>query len=152
MPGSVTIVFDEAAPRLLREELQSIADHVEDSLEVIKLPPIVVRTDCSFATSKRHFAGVITGNVVVMYVCPDLANQPISLIRGVLYHEMGHVLQFIEKQLKGKNEMGDRDYEQDCDYKVEMTCGIKIYYDKSMVQRVGKKKKTWLMKRPRGLE
>lgn len=152
MPGSVTIVFDETTPSFLRHELQAIADEVEDCLEVIKIPPIVVRMDCDFATSKRHFAGVITGNVVVMYICPDLVEQPISRIRGILYHEMGHILQFIEKQLKGKNEQGPRDYEQDCDYKVEMTCGIKLYYDGDMIQRFGKKQDSWIPKRPKGLE
>lgn len=152
MPGSVTIVFDPSTPSILRSELQSIADEVQDCIEVVKIPPIVVRMSCEFASSKRNFAGVIADNVVIMHLCPDLADQPISRIRGIFYHEMGHVLQFIEKQLKGKNELGDRDYEQDCDYKVEMTCGIKIYYDTDMVQRVGAKQKSWLTKRPKGLE
>jgi hypothetical protein len=152
MSGSVTIVFDEDTPPLLRHELQSIANEVEDCLEVIKLPPIVVRMDCSFATSKRNFAGVITDNVVVMHLCPDLASQPISRIRGIFYHEMGHVLQFIEKQLRGTNLQDGRDYEQDCDYKVEIVCGIKIFYDSKMIQRVGKKQKGWIEKRPRGLK
>lgn len=152
MPGSVTIVFDDATPPILRHELQTIADDVEDCLEVVKLPPMVVRMDCSFATSKRNFAGVIADDVVIMHLCPHLAKQPISRIRGILYHEMGHILQFIEKQLKGRNDLGDRDYEQDCDYKVEMTCGIKIYYDTDMVQRLGAKQSEWLTKRPKGLK
>lgn len=152
MSGSVTIVFDEATPQNLRHELQAIADEVETCLEVVKIPPIVVRMDCGFATSKRHFAGVITGDIIVMHLCPDLAEQPVTRIRGILYHEMGHILQFIEKQLRGRNEQGDRDYEQDCDYKVEMVCGIKIYYDQDKVQRVGKKESSWLAKRPKGLE
>lgn len=152
MPGSVTIVFDPSTPSILRSELQSIADEVQDCIEVVKLPPIVVRMNCEFSRSKRNFAGVIADNVVIMHLCPDLVAQPVSRIRGIFYHEMGHVLQFIEKQLKGKNEMRDRDYEQDCDYKVEMTCGIKIYYDTDMIQRVGTKQESWLTKRPRGLE
>lgn len=152
MPGSVTVVFDEKTPPLLRRELQTIANEVEYCLGVVKIPPIVVRMDCDFATSKRHFAGVITDNVVVMHLCPDLADQPISRIRGIIYHEMGHILQFIESQLKGKVEQGNRDYEQDCDYKVEMVCGIKLYYDRDMVQRFGKKQDDWKSKRPKGLE
>ena len=152
MSGSVTIVFDETTPPILRNELQTIADDVEDCLEVVKIPPIVVRMDCDFATSERHFAGVITDNVVIMYLCPDLATQPISRIRGILYHEMGHILQFIESQLKGKVEQEDRDYEQDCDYKVCITCGINIYYDQDMIQRVGEWDKQWLLSRPKGLK
>jgi len=150
--GPVTIVSEDNIPPLLLDELQRVADDVEDCLGVTELPPIVVRMDCSFATSGRNFAGVITDGVVVMYLCPDFAVQPISLIRGVLYHEMGHILQWIEKQQTGSVDQGDRDYEQDCDYKIEMTCGVHIYYDEDMVQRVGKKERHWRSKRPKGLE
>jgi len=148
----VTIVSGTQVPPLLLDELQAIANDVEDCLGVIRMPPIVIRMSCSFAKSPRNFAGVITGRVTIMYLCPDLADQPLSRIRGILYHEMGHILQWIEEQQTGRVDQGDRDFEQDCDHKIEMTCGVKIYYDQDMVQRVGKKKSDWLIKRPKGLE
>lgn len=152
MSGSVTIVSAQSVPTLLLDELQRIADDVEDCLGVVQLPPIVVRMDCSFASSERNFAGVITDEVVIMYLCPDFANQPISRIRGVLYHEIGHILQWMEKRQNGVLDQGGLDFEQDCDFKVETTCGVHIYYDEDMVQRVGKKKRHWLTRRPKGVE
>lgn len=152
MNGPVTIVSEHNVPPLLLDELQAIANDVEDCLGVVRMPPIVVRMDCSFATSGRNFAGVITDDIVIMYLCPDFADQPISRIRGVLYHEMGHILQWLEKKMTGRVDQGGRDYEQDCDYKIESTCGVKIYYDEDRVQRVGRRKPHWLKKRPRGLE
>ena len=152
MSGPVTIVSEYSIPPLLRDELQRIANDVEDCLGVVKMPPIVVRMDCSFALSERNFAGVITDDIVVMYLCPDLVDQPISRIRGIFYHEMGHILQFLEEKMTGMVDQEDRDYEQDCDYKVESTCGVRIYYDEDHIQRVGEKQKNWLSKRPKGLK
>lgn len=152
MSGPVTIVSENEVPPVLMRELQAIANDVEDCLGVVRMPPIVVRMDCSFALSDRNFAGVITDDIVVMYLCPDLADQPLSRIRGIFYHEMGHILQFLEKKMTGNVNQDGRDYEQDCDHKVEMTCGIRIYYDEDRIQRVGKKEKHWLSRRPKGLK
>jgi len=148
----VTIVSAYSIPQLLLDELQHIANDVENCLDDDQIPPIVVRMDCSFALSNRNFAGVITDNIVVMYLCSDLAEQPLSRIRGIFYHEMGHVLQFLEERQNGHVDQGDRDYEQDCDYKIESACGVKIYYDEDRIQRVGKKKQNWHSKRPLGLK
>jgi len=150
---AVPIVSSDAVPAPLLGELQAIADEVESCLpEEVHLPAIVVRMDCSFASSGRNFAGVIADDVTIMYLCPDLADQPLSRIRGIFYHEMGHLLQWLEKQLTGRVEQHGRDYEQDCDHKLEALCGVTIYYDGDLVQRVGTPSPSWTRKRPKGLE
>lgn len=153
MHSNVAIISSTDVPTPLLPELQAIADHVADCLpDGVHLPPIIVRMDCSFATSDRNFAGVIADDVTLMYLCPDLAEQPLSRIRGIFYHELGHLLQWLEKTLNGRVEQRDRDYEQDCDHKLETLCGVRIYYDEDMVQRVGKVRPGWSRKRPKGLK
>jgi hypothetical protein len=153
MAESVAIVSQDDVPEPLLPELQAIADDVEACLpEGVHLPPLVVRMDCSFATSGRNFAGVVADDVTLMYLCPDLAEQPLSRIRGIFWHEMGHLLQWLEQQLHGHVEQRDRDYEQDCDHKIEALCGVTIYYDRDLVQRVGTPQRSWRRKRPKGLE
>ena len=133
-------------PRNLFHEMSRIANEVEAGLE-FPLPPIVVRMDCSFAEKPRHFAAQ-EGNSTI-YLCPDLADQPITRIRGILYHEFGHVIQRMEKLFNGHVELGDRDYEQDCDWKLEQVTGVRIYYDDDLLQRAGPGARG--KKRPRGL-
>ena len=133
-------------PANLRKELQQIANKVEDGLG-FPLPPIVVRMDCSFAIKPRHFAA--QEGVSTIYLCPDLADQPITRIRGILYHELGHIIQKLEKLINGRTELDNRDYEQDCDYKIEAITGVKIYYDDDLLQRAGPGARG--KKRPKGL-
>jgi len=132
-------------PKNLLNELDEIGRKVEASLDFL-LPPIIIRMDCSFARKPRHFAAQ---ERTTIYLCPDLADQPITRIRGILYHEFGHILQRIEKAITGTVELGDRDYEQDCDYKIEEATGVRIYYDDELLQRAGPGARG--KPRPRGL-
>ena len=133
-------------PKNIRKELFRIAKEVEAGLD-FPLPPIIIRMDCSFAIKSRHFAA--QEGTSTIYLCPDLADQPITRIRGILYHEFGHIIQKLEKLLSGCTELDDRDYEQDCDYKIEMATGVRIYYDDELLQRAGPGARG--KKRPKGL-
>lgn len=133
-------------PINLLQEIQKIARRVETGLD-FPLPPIIIRMDCSFAEKPRHFAA--HEGVSTIYLCPDLADQPITRIRGILYHEFGHIIQGLERLVNGRVELDDRDYEQDCDWKIEQATGIKIYYDNNLLQRAGPGARG--KKRPRGL-
>lgn len=135
-------------PINLIQELEKIAQRVEKGLD-FPLPPIVLSMDCSFAEKPRHFAAQEGISPPTIYLCPDLADQPITRIRGILYHEFGHIIQKLEKLFNGKVELDDRDYEQDCDYKIEAVTGIRIYYDDDLLQRAGQGAHG--KKRPKGL-
>ena len=123
-------------PKNLLNELQQIGRRVEAGLD-FPLPPIIIRMDCSFANKPRHFAAHEGAAASTIYLCPDLADQPISRIRGILYHEFGHIIQALEKLFTGRVELDDRDYEQDCDHKIEEVAGVRIYYDDELLQRAG---------------
>lgn len=128
--------LEKIQPKVLKE-IKTIAEDVQGCLERLRLPPIVVRTGCFFRTSPRNYAAVEVGYPTDLYVCEDIDEQPMVRIRGILYHEMGHILQWMEKFLTGKNEFSGRDYEQDCDHKIESICGIKIFYDADLIQQAG---------------
>jgi|GEM_PF-3288029 hypothetical protein len=127
----------ELLPSKIAREIRAVAEDTQAHLEELRLPPIEVIADCSFRLSPRNFAGVIVGYPTELYICPDLAEQPLARIRGILYHEMGHILQWMEKFLTGRNELNGRDFEQDCDHKVESICGVKILYDAKLIQQSG---------------
>lgn len=141
----------ELIPKRISRELRSIVDDTQKCFGEYPLPPIIVRIDCFFRINPRNFAGVLVGDPTDMFLCEDLANQPLTRIRGILYHEMGHILQWIEKELTGRNKLDGRDFEQDCDHKIEAICGIKIFYDDDLVQMVGPRAKG-MRPRPRGLK
>lgn len=138
----------QLVPLNLLKELQQIAKKVEAGLD-FPLPPIVIRMDCSFAEKPRHFAAQEGIAPPTIYLCPDLADQPITRIRGILYHEFGHIIQGLEKMFKGRVDTENRDYEQDCDWKIEEVTGVKIYYDDDLLQRAGPGARG--KKRPKGL-
>jgi len=123
-------------PKNLIKEMEKIGKEVEQGLD-FPLPPIVIKMDCSFAKKPRHFAAQQGLVPCTVHLCPDLAEQPITRIRGILYHEFGHIVQNLEDMIKGRVDTEDRDYEQDCDYKIEAVTGVRIYYDDDLLQRAG---------------
>jgi hypothetical protein len=150
----VRAVHPELIPPRLAKEIRAVVDNVRACLQSDLFPPIQVVIQCDYRESPRHFAALDTefnfGDPAIMYLCPDLNDQPLPRIRGILYHEMGHVLQRIEKLLTGHNERHGRDTEQDADHKIEGVCGVKIYYDAQMVQQAGQGA-FGFWPRPRGL-
>jgi len=127
----------EQIPRTISRELRAIVEHAQNSFPEYPLPTIVVRVGCFFRTSPRNFAAVAAGDPSELHICEDLEEQPLARIRGILYHEMGHIFQWIERDLTGHNRLRGRDYEQDCDHKIEKLCGIKILYDAELIQQTG---------------
>jgi hypothetical protein len=135
--------FDPRVPAVLRDELRKIASRVRLKLYDIeaRLPRIVVMADCSHARSDRNFAAVQLGRpgLVTMYLCRDLAEQPITRIRGILWHEMGHIICQVAGPPTDWEQPGGfgADEEQLADLAVEGLCGVTIYYDDDLVQRAG---------------
>lgn len=133
----VGAVHPELIPYKLAKEIRAVVDDVRTCLRSDLFPYIQIVIRCDYRESPRHFAAVEVGNPTIMYLCPDLVEQPLPRIRGILYHEMGHILQWIERQVTGKNERHGRDEEQDADHKIEGICGIRIFYDAQLVQLAG---------------
>jgi hypothetical protein len=136
--------FDPQVPSVLREELRKIASRVRLKLYDLeeRLPRIDVMSDCSHARSGRNFAAVDLHSrpgLATMYLCDDLAKQPITRIRGILWHEMGHIVCKVLGPPTEWEQPGGfgADEEQLTDLAVEGLCGVTIYYDDDLVQRAG---------------
>jgi len=153
MAKTVRIVspHPELIPEKLYQELRAVVDDAQACLGTPDMPTIILTLDCSFRKSPRNFAAVRAGDPTEFYICPDLAEQPVTRIRGIFYHEMGHIFQQIEHSITGRNELHGRDYEQDADHKAEGICGVKILYDGDLVQRAGRGA-FGFRPRPRGLK
>lgn len=96
----------------------------------------------------RHYAMAgleKTGPVVL--VAPELANKPAVVQRGVLAHELGHVVAALTIPPKRH---GHDAGEREADRIAEDALGMPIYYGKDGVQRMGKGAKG-VRPRPRGL-
>jgi hypothetical protein len=141
--GIAWLRFDPRVPAVLQTELEKIAERVRLQLCDIeaRLPHIVVMSDCSHARTRRNFAAVDLGRPggVTMYLCDDLAQQPITRIRGILWHEMGHIIcKVVGPPTDWEQPAGfGADEEQLADLAVEGLCGVTIYYDDDLVQRAG---------------
>ena len=136
-----TILYDQAMslPTSLRKEIERIVRQVESALTV-ELPPLIVQIDCSHATSPRNFAAILARNPTYLYLCEDFALQPVTRVRGILFHQLGHVLQWAQKLYdfsivpKPPRQL---DSEQQADWLIENMCGVTIFYDDELVQRAG---------------
>jgi hypothetical protein len=154
------IVVDDAVPKTLLPYLFETFGQAEKRLkarlrgEYDPLPPVLVFSGCWHAKSARNFAAVSVGNPCELFLCNDLAEQPATRIRGILWHELGHVLIHTygpptDWEVPGGFGM---DSEQLTDYAVELLCGVTIYYDEDLVQRAGPGySSSWTRPRPRGL-
>lgn len=155
------IIVDDAVPGELLPYLfdtfgqaeKRCAEHLRDEMTE-QLPTVFVYSGCWHAKSARNFAGIRVGRPSTLYLCDDLAEQQPTRIRGILWHEVGHVLLHVfgpptDWEVPGGFGM---DEEQMTDYTAELLCGIKIFYDEDLVQRVGPGySKNWTHPRPKGL-
>lgn len=136
-------------PAVLADELDEIVDRAEHALQAWVgvwsrqqlLPDIEVRIDCSHALSDRNFAAVEVGDPAKLYLCEDLALQPVTRIRGILWHEVGHILDWLDLHgglpLAASSYTRGMDEEQRADRLVDLVCKMRIYYDSDLVQRAG---------------
>jgi len=146
----ITYINPDDAHPTLKKEIKQVAERVQRGLG-FPLPPIEVEISCFFATKDRHFAaqeGIMPAKI---YFCGDLIDQPKTRRIGIIAHEFGHVLQNVERELTGDVDQEDRDYEQDCDFKIESVAGYRIYYDDDLLQRSGPGARG-TFPRPRGLK
>ena len=148
----VGAVHPELIPTRLAREIRAAVDDVRTNLQAQRdlFPRIIVQIYCDYREQPRHFAAVVVGEPTILFLCPDLNDEPLPRIRGILYHEMGHVLQWLERKVTGRNERHGRDSEQDADHKVEGICGVRIVYDNDLVQCAGPGAEGY-WPRPRGL-
>jgi hypothetical protein len=148
--GSMTHIIEFRSPEtphviktVLRDAVRRSAIGL-DRLDVShRFPEIVVYMDCRFAESPRNYAGVIVGvPVTKMVICEALAEQPIQRVRGILYHEMGHILKdachvLPSTLLRARADGRELDGEQQTDAVAEEVLGVDIYYDDDLVQQAG---------------
>lgn len=130
------------APRRPKRILLAIwSDVLARALAVMPdLPEIKIVVDPSVRTKPRHYAAVTMGrSPVLLAVHPDLEDQPISRLRGVLAHEMGHVADDHDgfASLGVSRAAVKHDPERAADALAEAITGWKIYYDEELVQRAG---------------
>lgn len=119
--SKVAVIYAELLARLPR--------HVD-----IPVPTLVV--DEVAGDSERHY-GYYDNEQNVIGVAPDLEDQPETLIRGVLAHELGHAL---VRLLLGYTDTRARydAAERQADRAAEDVLGLCIYYGPDGVQRAGK--------------
>lgn len=103
---------------------------------------LVLEESTAMRVEPRHFADCGGG---VVRVHPELEEQPISRIRGVLAHEAGHVL---DREFDLFDE--ELDPERRADLLAFYLTGWTIYYDDELVQRAGPGARG-TTPRPRGL-
>jgi hypothetical protein len=91
---------------------------------------IIVRVDAVADDAKpRHYAlcDASAPNQIIIYLSPRLENMIAPKREGVVLHEFGHVLCFLE----GK----EKHTEREADFRAEEVFNINIYYDpKDLVQ------------------
>lgn len=97
--------------------------------------------------SPRAFAMThVSTRKIEVHVAPELALEPISVIRGVIRHEYGHVLAALTK--KGAKSKAYDAIERHADKIAEKVFKSKIYYDKRGVETTSS---TGTRPRPAGL-
>lgn len=146
------MVVDDAVPEGFLPYLHQTFGQAESRCG-FPLPTVNVFVDCSHAKSDRNFAGIVVGRPSELYLCADLLDQLPSRIRGVLWHEVGHVIdKFAPGPWRKYSGRSGLDEEQWTDVAAEHFCGVKIFYDEDLVQRVGPgHSRQWTRPRPRGL-
>jgi hypothetical protein len=85
--------------------------------------------------SPRHYAeATIDGGGPIVRVAPELATQPVSVIRGIVYHELGHIIILLGAY---PARAGYDAAERQADRVAEEVFDTKIYYNKARVQCAG---------------
>jgi hypothetical protein len=106
---------------------------------------VVLVVDPTVRTEPRHYAAVtMGGNPTLLYVHPDLYDAPVSLIRGVLAHECGHILDAqltpasVRRLCHDNGVAYSSSEERRADALAEIALGWHIYYSREdLVQRAG---------------
>jgi hypothetical protein len=98
----------------------------------IKLPKVSVEEDSTLRTKPRHYSAMSTHSPWVLYVHPELKDQQITRIRGILSHELGHLADFA-----GFYDVAENCPELRADLIAEEMLGWIIYYDYEDIQRAG---------------
>ena len=145
------ILYNKPPPlKKICDLLEQIHGEVEEAIP-FEIPDILVFVDCSFKTSPRNFAGVQVGDPTMMYLCWDLGKQKTDRIRAILYHEFGHILDWIERTYRfdfiHSRDKKKLDSEQLADALAHAVCGVRINYDQDLVQTL----KPGIWPRPKGL-
>ena len=146
-------------PPLIKSTLDDAVQRA--SLAVIEndeqFPKIFVMIQCPTDFEARNYAGVICGYPVTqMFICDALGEQPQVTIRGILFHEMGHILKDVcglepsKKWLEDVYGVKYPDTEQLTDATAEFFLDVEILYNEDMVQQVGEGAKG-TRPRPKGL-
>ena len=146
----VGAVHPELIPQKLMKEIRGAVDDVRANTQSDLFPYILVQIYCDYRETPRHFAAVVADDPTDPVPVSRPGRRAAPTYPGILYHEMGHILQWMERKVTGRNERHGRDEEQDADHKVEGVCGIKIYYDEDLVQCAGPGAHGY-WPRPRGL-
>ena len=151
-------------PTRIRSVVEEVTGKIEAAGEVVADDPYYFLTipafrkyhiDCSHAVSERNFAAVAVSSHPFrgfdMYFCEDLEDQPITRIRGIVWHEFGHVVfDSAHHVWSGDTRIKNLDEEQVTDFVIFDAFGVRIYYDNEYVQRAGPGARgTW--PRPYGL-
>jgi len=107
-----------------------------------KLAEVGLQLDPHLHDSPRHFAATHKPprKAVVILVAPELASEPVSVIRGIIRHEFGHAHQLLGGGMpqKGTKALPKYDViERDADRKAERIFDCKIYYDARGVEVAG---------------
>jgi len=133
----------EPVTRVFRLE-QTKAKKVYPELGYVKL-----QVDPDIHDSERSFAQVTYDDgQLAIQVAPELADEPLKVIRGVIRHEFGHALREIRPRKKAL-----RSYdaiERDADRLAEQLFGARIFYNKRGVEVSGPGAQG-VRPRPRGL-
>lgn len=113
-----------------------------------KLMKVKLIADSTIHDSPRHFAMTRSDGAEVR-VAPELAKEPLKVIRGVLIHELGHAA-VGQGYVRIANEKNYDLVERQADKVAEGLSGLKIFYDKRGVEVAGPRV-TGTRPRPKGL-
>lgn len=111
--------------REIRSEFQRMIDHIYEEHGLDVTVNLVFDYTGSYP-KPRDFAKT-TGTTI--YISPKILGCDVDRVRGLLYHELGHVLLM---------QQGDYDHSEEyADYVAELCFQTPIFYDDEDVQTVG---------------
>lgn len=109
-----------------------------------KLLEVVLQVDPEIHDTERAFAQTTWDTdigVVAIQVAPELAREPISVIRGIIRHEFGHAAVFYGLEPAWPKRFASMEsyeaLERGADVNAERIFGTKIYYDERGVEVSG---------------
>lgn len=112
-------------PLEIQSLFQSLLNYIHETHQIDIRDLKLVLDDYGSYPKKRDFAKT-SGKII--YLSPKILNADESRVRGLLYHEIGHVLLMRE---------GDFEHsERTADMIAELCFGSPLYYDKDGVQNI----------------